>query len=175
MGYFFHFLLNRNWDLGWILASWHYWKKHIWANYEQLLRPVFSSFHGQKKLKHHSLRTKKLHKIKLLFIFFFLKNIIELLNNKSHGLSHPGRFSSLSLTKPRLLLCAVLMNGEVVWAIIAHKVKVAHQPLHSSIRVNCGPSGSLLHPVPSSQLERHLHFASKKLCQASWMWYRFSR
>ena len=28
------------------------------------------------------------------------------------------------------------MTGEVGWAIIAHKVKVAHQPLHSSIRVN---------------------------------------
>ena len=26
-------------------------KKHIWANYEQLLRPVFSSFRGKKKLK----------------------------------------------------------------------------------------------------------------------------
>ena len=28
------------------------------------------------------------------------------------------------------------MTGEVGWAIIAHKVKVAHQPLHASIRVN---------------------------------------
>ena len=28
------------------------------------------------------------------------------------------------------------MNGEVVWAVIAQIVKVAHQPLHSSIRVN---------------------------------------
>ena len=37
------------------------------------------------------------------------------------------------------------------------------------------PSGSLLLPVPSSRLERHLHFALIKLCQASWMWYRFSR
>ena len=24
-------------------------KKNIWADYEKLLRPVFSSFHGQKK------------------------------------------------------------------------------------------------------------------------------
>ena len=28
------------------------------------------------------------------------------------------------------------MNGEVGWAVIAQIVKVAHQPLHSSIRVN---------------------------------------
>ena len=26
-------------------------KKKIWADYEQLFRPVFSSFHGQKKRK----------------------------------------------------------------------------------------------------------------------------
>ena len=37
------------------------------------------------------------------------------------------------------------------------------------------PSGSLLLPAPSSGLERHLHFALTKLCQTSWMWYRFSR
>ena len=37
------------------------------------------------------------------------------------------------------------------------------------------PSGFLLLPVPSSWLECHLHFASIKLCQASWMWYRFCR
>ena len=41
-------LWNRNWDLGWIWAAWHYWKKKdIWADYEQLLRPVF--FMGQRK------------------------------------------------------------------------------------------------------------------------------
>ena len=33
-------------------------KKNIWANYGQLLRPVFSCFHGQKKLKYCSVRTK---------------------------------------------------------------------------------------------------------------------
>ena len=26
-------------------------EKNIWVNYEQLLRPVFSGFHGQKELK----------------------------------------------------------------------------------------------------------------------------
>ena len=41
-------------------------KKSIWANYEQLLRPVFSLFRGQKKnfnffWKHYSVRTEKLH------------------------------------------------------------------------------------------------------------------
>ena len=29
-------------------------KKNIWANYEQLLRPFFSSFRGQKNQKHCS-------------------------------------------------------------------------------------------------------------------------
>ena len=28
------FSWNRNWDLGWIWASWHYWKKNIWADYD---------------------------------------------------------------------------------------------------------------------------------------------
>ena len=37
---------------------------------------------------------------------------------------------------PSELLCAVLMNGEVGCAIIAKRVKVAFQPLLSSIRVN---------------------------------------
>ena len=35
------YLWKRNWDFGWIWASWHYWKKKILANYEQLIRPVF--------------------------------------------------------------------------------------------------------------------------------------
>ena len=44
------FLWNRNSDLGWSRAGWHYWKKEdIWAYYEQLLRLVFSCFHGPKK------------------------------------------------------------------------------------------------------------------------------
>ena len=38
-------------------------KKKIWADYEQLFMPVFSSFHGQKKK--YSVCTKKLHEMKL--------------------------------------------------------------------------------------------------------------
>ena len=45
------FLWNRNWDLGWIWAGWHYWKKNSWTDYEQLLRPVVSSFREQTKIK----------------------------------------------------------------------------------------------------------------------------
>ena len=44
-------------------------KKNISADYEQLLRPVFSSFRGQKNQKHCSVCTKKLHE-KKLYIFF---------------------------------------------------------------------------------------------------------
>ena len=63
------------------------WNKRVWADYEQLLRPVFSLFRGQKKFlkffwKHHSVRTEKLHwkKVKKKFwggeiFFFFRKNI----------------------------------------------------------------------------------------------------
>ena len=44
-----------------------------WADNEQVFRLFFSSFHGLKKQKKHcSVRTKKLHKMKL--DFFFLKN-----------------------------------------------------------------------------------------------------
>ena len=42
------------------------WNKRVWANYKQLLRPVFSLFRGQKKIlkffwKHSSNHTKKIH------------------------------------------------------------------------------------------------------------------
>ena len=37
------------------------------------------------------------------------------------------------------------------------------------------PSSSLLLPLTSSWSEHHLHFASIKVCQASWTWYSFSR
>ena len=38
------FLWHRKWDLGWIWAGWHYWKKNwgqLWATFEA----VFSCFH----------------------------------------------------------------------------------------------------------------------------------
>ena len=44
------FLCNRNWDLGWICVDWQYWKKRVWADYEQLLSVVFSFFQGQKQM-----------------------------------------------------------------------------------------------------------------------------
>ena len=44
----------------------HTEKKSVWANYEQLLRVLFSCFQGQKNveffLNNFSVRTKKLHK-----------------------------------------------------------------------------------------------------------------
>ena len=45
-------------------------KKHIWADYDQLLRLVFSSFRGQKNEIKYNKNTKELQKIKLIF---FLK------------------------------------------------------------------------------------------------------
>ena len=52
------------------------WEKGVWADSEQLFWVVFSIFHGQKKIffeffLHCSVRTEKLHKIKLKF---FKKN-----------------------------------------------------------------------------------------------------
>ena len=52
------------------------WEKGVWADSEQLFWVVFSIFHGQKKFffeffLHCSVRTEKLHKIKLKF---FKKN-----------------------------------------------------------------------------------------------------
>ena len=38
-------------------------KKKIWADYEQLFRPVFSSFHGQKKRKKLNEVKKNLKKL----------------------------------------------------------------------------------------------------------------
>ena len=52
------------------------WEKGVWADSEQLFWVVFSIFHGQKikfliSFLHCSVRTEKLHKIKLKF---FKKN-----------------------------------------------------------------------------------------------------
>ena len=51
------------------------WNKRVWADYEQLLRPVFSLFWGQFFFKfhwkHYSIRTEKLHNT------FFINNIFE--------------------------------------------------------------------------------------------------
>ena len=54
--------------------------KRVWANYEQLLRPVFSLFRGQKKIqiffwKHHSFCTEKLQRKKVKKIYFFIGKI----------------------------------------------------------------------------------------------------
>ena len=38
-------------NLGWLALL----KKTIWADYEQLLRPVISSFHGQNKIKNKNI------------------------------------------------------------------------------------------------------------------------
>ncbi len=51
-------------------------KKSAWADYEQLLRAVFSCFQGQKNIakffwKYPSVRTEKLHKISLTKFFFW--------------------------------------------------------------------------------------------------------
>ena len=65
------------------------WNKRVWADCEQLLRPIFSLFRGQKNIliffwKHHSVRTEKLHrkKVKKIFLggfsFFFQKNHFHL-------------------------------------------------------------------------------------------------
>ena len=51
-----------------------YTEKKTWADYEQLLRAVFSSLHGQKEKKIKNIEAsalKKLHKMKLIKIFFF--------------------------------------------------------------------------------------------------------
>ena len=62
------FLRNKNWYLGWIWASWHYWKKDIRTDYEQFLRPVFSSFRGENFFKNNNIVAfciKKVHRMKL--------------------------------------------------------------------------------------------------------------
>ena len=60
--------------LGWTVL------KKVWADYEQLLREVFSTFCGQKKIKfffwkHCSVCTKKLHRKKVKKNYFFLGRI----------------------------------------------------------------------------------------------------
>ena len=73
------FLWNKYWDLGWIWAGWHCWKKGFGL--------IMSNFWGWFKLssgakkniffqKHCNIRNKKLHKIKLKKQFCFLKGQI---------------------------------------------------------------------------------------------------
>ena len=45
------FLWNRNWDLGWIWAGWHYWKKTIGPIMSNFWGRFFQVFVGQKKKK----------------------------------------------------------------------------------------------------------------------------
>ena len=56
-------------DLGWLAVL----KKRVWADYEQLLRVVFSCFQGKKMLleKLCTVSTKKLHEMKLKKNSFF--------------------------------------------------------------------------------------------------------
>ena len=71
----------------WAVAWAGQWEKGDWADSEQLFWVVFSIFHGQKKFffnffLHCSVRTEKLHKIKLKFFGkffgkFFWKNFLE--------------------------------------------------------------------------------------------------
>ena len=62
------------------------------------------------------------------------------------------------------------------WGAQQHISRVMYRPLQWWIFVSfLWPSNSLLLPAPSSRLKRHLDFASIKLSQASWMWYRLSR
>ena len=69
------FLWNRNWDLGWFWVGWQYWKKmggRLWVTFEG----CFFMFSGAKKMsnffqKYCSVRTKKLHKMKLKKFMIF--------------------------------------------------------------------------------------------------------
>ena len=50
----------------------------IWADYEQPLRPFFKGFVVKKKrIKHCSVCTKRMHKMKLKNIFSFLKKLLS--------------------------------------------------------------------------------------------------
>jgi len=70
--------MEQNMRFGLILGRLSILKKKNWANYEQLLRLVFSCFRGQKNmlnffLKHCSIRTKKLHNMSFIIFFFWFK------------------------------------------------------------------------------------------------------
>ena len=44
-------LWSRDWDSGWIWADWQYWKKSVWADYEQFWGWFFPIFRGIKNVK----------------------------------------------------------------------------------------------------------------------------
>ena len=60
-------------------------EKKNWANYEQVLRAIYSCFRRQKKrlffLKHCSVHTKKLHNnffLKIFFEYFLAKDMLNI-------------------------------------------------------------------------------------------------
>ena len=62
----------------WAVAWTGLWEKRVWADYEQLLRPVFSLFRGQKifqKFFENTIRKVALKKGKKKFFFFLRKTI----------------------------------------------------------------------------------------------------
>ena len=75
-------------------------KKNGWADYEQLLREVFSCFQGHFFWKHYSVRTKKLHNI---FLNFF-KNFLKIFLNFFFGIKGLRTFSNVNVLYKGLLL-----------------------------------------------------------------------
>ena len=63
IGWFRDFIIWKINSGLWTIVWAGLWKKRVWGDYEQLLRPVFSLFRGQKNffLKHYSVCTEKLH------------------------------------------------------------------------------------------------------------------
>ena len=72
------FIFNMKKDSGqWAVVWAGLWNKRVWADYEQLLRPVFSLFRGQKNFleffwKHYRVRTEKLHNTSFTNFFFLI-------------------------------------------------------------------------------------------------------
>ena len=123
------FLWNRNWDLSWIWAGWHYWKKEIWANYEQLFRPVFSSFHGQKKIKNCSVRNKKLHKVKLKENIFYKKKYRQ--RNLTAGLLYNDYNTTYLFSSRMSSIFMMALTRSYITYILRVLLNVYFQIMHS--------------------------------------------
>ena len=108
-----HFMIWKiNFGL-WAVAWAGQWEKRVWADYEQLLRPVFSLFWGQKIFfwKHHSVRTEKLHWKKVKKNIFNPDKVKKRASKVAHNLPRPFYFTVQPRPQPRIVFSYYEISG----------------------------------------------------------------
>ena len=122
---------NQFWAVAWAGL----WEKRVWVNYEQLLRPVFSHFRGQKKnlkivWKHYSVRTEKLHNTFFTIFLFLFFNPKKWKKNNFFRAKIWVEFECKHMKVGNRLLLAILcyVGRQVITHKLDHRKKLRTQP-----------------------------------------------